>query len=154
VPQHITDIFESHPLTQQLPRKRLPQTVKAYRLNLDFGGSNGPFESASYFVWAKRDLRADATEETDDGTLRLDVRSASSSPVRHQLRRSVVAAKLCRVFNCGTRIVRARQSMSSKLNAASSERRNPYEAASSRIVKSRSANGVAQSVARIHFMAT
>jgi hypothetical protein len=36
--------------------------------------------------------------------------------------------------------------MSSKLNAASSERRNPYEAASSRIVKSRSANGVVQSI--------
>jgi hypothetical protein len=39
--------------------------------------------------------------------------------------------------------------MLSKLNAASSERRNPYEAARSRIVKSRSANGVAQSIARL-----
>jgi hypothetical protein len=54
VPQHITDIFESHPLTQQLQRKRVPQAVKACRLDLNFRGSDGTCESASYSLSTKR----------------------------------------------------------------------------------------------------
>jgi len=91
VPQHITETFESHPLTQQLQGKRVPQTVKACRLNLDFGGSHSPCESAIYSVWAKRTCGRTLPKKTDDGTLRLDMRSASGSPARHQPRPSAAA---------------------------------------------------------------